>query len=354
MYISPVYIWLLVFLCVSVCFPKNKPLIYLNIAFMLFLGVMRGITVGTDCLGYSFDYYILDSFKDVYKIRHSFEIGFIALIIGFKKCITEDYLPFVSLIFIPFFWGCLKFIHYRRESFPLALFFLYTWGHYFAAYNIMRQMMALGIMLIFMPLLYKRKYLYFSFAVIVTALLFHQSGLFMLFLIPLHYYVSVRQRFPSKRLLYLALIVSFSTFFVGKTYLQSILSPILLLFDSNYIGYILGYEEEELGFTANLGQTLIACMLVYLYRRGKMDMEMVAFTAAVVLYNLLGIFSSAAPRLTEYWTIFGIVLFPYFINENKTRNKKVFLLILFLYSLIRFFNAYYINNAGEINPYVLR
>ena len=83
-------------------------------------------------------------------------------------------------------------------------------------------------------------------------------------------------------------------------------------------------------------------------------MEMIAFTVAVVLYNLLGIFSSAAPRLTQYWTILGIVLLPYFVNENGTRKKKIFLLVLFSYSLLRFFNAFYVNNAGEINPYILR
>ena len=354
MYISPVYIYLLASLGVSVCFPKNKFLIYLNITLMLFLGIMRGITVGTDCLGYSFDYYILDNFGDVYKIYHSFEIGFVTLIIYFKKYITEDYLTFVSCLFIPFFWGCLKLIHYRKQSIPLALFFLYTWGYYFAAYNIMRQMMALGIMLFFMPLLYKGKYLKFSISVIITALLLHQSGLFMLLLIPLHYIVTVRQIFPCKKVLYAALVVSFASFFVGKAYLQSLLNPFLALFDTKYVNYVLGFEEEELGLIGNLGQTLVACMLVYLYRRGKMDMEMIAFTVAVVLYNLLGIFSSAAPRLTQYWTILGIVLLPYFVNENGTRKKKIFLLVLFSYSLLRFFNAFYVNNAGEINPYILR
>lgn len=214
--------------------------------------------------------------------------------------------------------------------------------------------MALGIMLFFMPLLYKGKYLKFSISVIITALLFHQSGLFMLLLIPLHYIVTVRQIFPCKKVLYAALVVSFASFFVGKAYLQSLLNPFLALFDTKYVNYVLGFEEEELGLIGNLGQTLVACMLVYLYRRGKMDMEMIAFTVAVVLYNLLGIFSSAAPRLTQYWTILGIVLLPYFVNENGTRKKKIFLLVLFSYSLLRFFNAFYVNNAGEINPYILR
>ena len=355
--ISPIYVILLVLIIVNV-FNKNRYLTYFNITFMFLLGLLRNITVGTDTMGYEMDFHILKNFNDVYKIRHDFEWGFLWLIINFKKYVTNEYLPFVSLIFIPFLLGCLQFIRYKCVSIAVATFFLYTWGYYFLAFNIMRQMMALGIMLLFMPLLYKGKYIKYAVAIIVISLLFHKSGILMIGLIPLHYYVMKKGFFPNKLLIYGILILSFSLFFFGKTFMQSFLMPIVSLLDATSGHYIIGRENEELGWLFNLGQTLITCFIVFFYKRGRMDFEFLVFICGISLYNIMGMFSIAAPRVAVYWTCFGIVLFSYmFQNGNlKMSRFKYFLFSggLFAYSLYRFYYSYCLNNLGEINPFVFR
>lgn len=354
--LSPIYACLLLTLSLSACYPKNKPLLYFNILLMWVLALFRDITVGTDTLGYSDDYQMLHGFDDIYKIRHDFEIGFVALIVWFKKCITPEYLPFVSLIFIPFFAGCLRFISYKKVSFPLALFFLFTWGAYFFAYNGMRQMMVLGIVLLFIPWLYQRKYVKFAIAVLITALLFHRSGAIMLSLIPVHYWITVKDRFPAKKWLYMMVWISFVMFFIGKTFLQNLLVPIISLYDVTYTGYILGNESVELGFMYNLGQSLAASLLIFLYRKGRMNFEMFLFILGISVYNIMGMFSLYGPRLAIYWTIFGIVLIPQVLtNRNrKTKQEQMCIFIFICYAFINFFYSYHFNNFGEVNPYVLR
>ena len=354
--ISPIYVCLLLTLSLSVCFPKNKLLLYFNILLMWVLALFRDITVGTDTLGYSDDYQMLHGFDDIYKIRHDFEIGFVALIVWFKEYITPDYLPFVSLIFIPFFAGCLRFISFRQVSFPLALFFLYVWGAYFFAYNAMRQMMVLGIVLLFIPWLYQRKYAKFAIAVIITALLFHRSGIIMLSLIPVHYWITVKGRFPAKVWLYAMVWISFAMFFVGKTFLQNLLMPIVSIYDATYSYYILGSHNEELGFTYNLGQSIAASLLIFIYKREKMNFEMFLFVLGISVYNIMGMFSNYGPRLAIYWTLFGIVLFPQVIanRDQKSKQERICIFIFICYMLIRFFYSYHFNNISEINPYILR
>lgn len=355
MFISPVYVYLLLLLILAICFPKNKILLYICITMMLLLGILRDITVGTDTFGYYSDYRTLHGFGDVYKIYHDFEPGFIALIVWFKKYITPDYLPFVSLIFIPFFAGCLRLISYKKVSFPLALFFLFTWGFYFVAYNIMRQMMALGIIFLFIPWLYERKYVKFAIAVLVTALLFHRSSAILLSLIPIHYWVTVKDKFPAKTWLYAAVWISFVIFFVGKTFMQGLLSPIVTLVDPTSLNYIMGNENIELGFTYNSGQSLAASLLIFLYRKGKMNFEMFLFILGISVYNIMGMLSMFGSRLAVYFTLFGIIIFPHILSyRNLNKKEHICLFVFFLYTAIRFAYAYYINNNGEVNPYLFR
>ena len=355
--ISSIYVILLTLVIVNV-FNKNRYLTYFNIAIMFLLGISRNITVGTDTMGYEMDFHMLKGFDDVYKLDHGFEWGFLWLIITFKKYVTNEYLPFVSLIFIPFLLGVFNFIKYKRVSYPLAIFFLYTWGYYFLAFNIMRQMMTLGLMLMCLPILYKGKYVKYAVTVILISLLFHKSGILMLGLIPLHYYIVKKGLFPQKALIYGILIISFALFFFGKTFMQSFLMPIVLLLEASSEHYIMGMGNKELGWMFNLGQTLITCFIVFFYKRGRMDFEFLVFVCGISLYNIMGMFSVVAPRLACYWTCFGMVLLPYMQQSDSIKKRKFKYILFFVgvlaYSLYRFLYSYHFNNLGEVNPFVFR
>ena len=355
--ISPIYIILLVLLCLSVCFRKNKALLYFNMSLMLVMGILRDFTVGTDIHVYFEQYRFLHDYDDILDADNtSFEPGFIALIVLFKDFVKGEYLTFISLVFIPFFLGFMKFISYRKVSAPLALLFFYMWGIYFNGYNAMRQMLAIGTTLFFIPLLYERKYLKFAVATVITALLFHKTSVVMLLLIPFHYWATVKGKCLSKKWLYALVAMSFAMFFVGKTFFQSILMPLVMLYDEHYTYYVMGNDAEELGYTFNLGQSLAACLMIYLYKKKSMDFEMLVFIFGISVYNIMGMFSTFGPRLAMYWTMFGVVLFPSIlshVNRRKIRELAcAFVFIIYLF--VRFFYSYHFNNIDEVNPYLFR
>lgn len=355
--ISPIYIFLLVLLCLSVCFHKNKVLLYFNMSLMLVMGILRDFTVGTDIHVYFEQYRFLHDYDDILGADNtSFEPGFIALIVLFKDFVKGEYLTFISLVFIPFFLGFMKFISYRKVSAPLALLFFYMWGIYFNGYNAMRQMLAIGTTLFFIPLLYERKYLKFAVATVITALLFHKSSVVMLLLIPFHYWTTVKDKCLSKKWLYALVAMSFAMYFTGKMFLQSILEPLVMLFDARYSYYIMGNETEDLGFTFNLGQSLAACLLIYLYKKRSMNFEMMVFIFGIAVYNIMGMFSAFGPRLAMYWTLFGVVLFPDIMSHvNRRKIKELACAFVFIiYLFVRFFYSYHFNNIDEVNPYLFR
>ena len=146
---SVIYIIALLVLLISIYYYKKKSLAVICLIFLYLLGAMRGIEVGTDTLGYADDYNFIIQVRDGNYILHTFEKGFIVLIYLFKKYVTHEYLPFVTFMFTVFFAGVMRLLSYTKVPYALGLYFLFTLGFYFGAYNVMRQMMAIGIILLF-------------------------------------------------------------------------------------------------------------------------------------------------------------------------------------------------------------
>ena len=84
-------------LLILACIFSNKRH-FTNVAFiyMIILGMMRGLEVGTDHLGYESDFYLIKTFKSMNVMRHDFEIGYVSFMLLFKK-FSNKYLTFASL-----------------------------------------------------------------------------------------------------------------------------------------------------------------------------------------------------------------------------------------------------------------
>lgn len=350
--ISVEYIILLILLLISL-FKQSKILIYLSIFFMLLLAVCRDITVGTDFLGYFEDFQIIhnpEHDKDI--IYHSFEIGFIYLIYLFKK-ITTDYLLFGSLIYLPFFFGCLKFMKESNINIAYGLFVFYTYGFYFSGYNIMRQMMCIGLILSFIGLLYKCKYKCFAAIVIAFSLLFHRSSIIFLFLIPIHYYAT-KIDIVNKKVLYIMVILSYCVYYVGANFFLGIFSTFTSTLGLS--DYSAGYlrTDSEGGNTVSLMYTFLTLLIIYCKSPHKGKFQILTFVFSIVIYNLLNIIPTYASRAVWGLMAFSMVLIPQMLMDKNTLHKKLFFPAVIIFGLGYFFYAYYMNNFGEINPYIWR
>lgn len=355
MQLSPIYYVAILASLLTTLFYKKKKAAYSVALFLVFLGVMRGVEVGTDCLGYQIDYYIVKKITDAKYLYHKFEIGFVALIAFFKFFITPLYLPFVSCLFIIFFAGVKKFITLKNAPLGIALFIILAFSHYFYAYNIMRQMFALGLILLFLPFLYQQKYVKFLVSVVLICFLFHKSSILAVLLVPLHYYIVKKERKVPKKALYCAVILSFVFFFIADITLKKYFAAFAGLFYSRYEGYMLGaMGKQGLGYAYMGCQSLFALALIYWHKGNeKYNFEFVVYIVGVSLFNFFSSFSVVATRVAESFLIFNIVLFPLMMTDKTNRNLKYIRLAIIVTGLVLFFYNYGINNHGLVNPYYI-
>ena len=352
--ISIEYIILLCFILLAYLTPHIKIWTWSSIVLMLVLAVFREKTVGTDFLGYYEDFCLIQNLEHSPKIIfHKFEIGFLVLIYLYKQ-ISNDYLLFGSLVFLPFFYGCIKFLNVSKVNIAYGLFVLYTFGFYFTCYNIMRQMMCIGFILMFIGRLYKSEYLKFSIIVVLFSILIHNSSIIMLLLIPIHYYVTKIEN-VNKKLLYISVIGSFALYYIGANFFINILTPIISALGlSRYGAAYLRTDYGEGGNMVSAMYTLFALIVIYCKNPDKSKFYIYAFIASIVLFNLANLIPTYASRI--YWGlfVFSIPLISNMLEDKETKYRRLFKFVVIIFGLGYFFYAYYLSNFGEINPYIWR
>lgn len=353
MYLSPIYFVAIIGSLLTSYLYTKKTIVFLWGLFLLLLGVLRGVEVGTDCLGYQLDYTIIKNVTDGKFLYHKFEIGFIGLIALFKQYITTLYLPFVSFLFVVFFCGVWKFISYKKAPLGIAFFVLLAFSHYLYSYNIMRQMFALGLILFCMPLLYQKKYVFFSVLSLLICFMFHKSSILALGLVPLHILYEKKGFFSQKRTMYWAVLGSFVFFFIADLTMKKYFASFAGLFYSRYEGYMLGMlGKQGLGFVYMGCQSLFAIVLIYLFNGNKKyEFEFIVYVLGVAVFNFFSSFSVVATRIAETFLIFNVVLFPFMITDKTNKNSRYIRMAIIITGLVLFFYNFGMNNHGQVNPY---
>lgn len=349
--LSVEYIILLVMICLSLRFYKNKTLIVCILCYMTILAVLRAKTVGTDTAGYAEDFYKLKSLeRGANYIRHIWEYGYIASIILFKK-FSNDYLLFISLTFIPIIIGTIKFIKDSQVNFAYAIFVFFTFGFYFDSFNLMRQMMVIAIIVSALPLLHKQKYIVFAIVTIIFSFLFHQSEIMFLLLIPIHYFVCHGILKLNKKWLYFLLIFSFVVFYIGNSVLVNLFSSFAF---AHYLEYITVNNNTETGNMYSFVYTLFAIIVIYVKNDKNYIFESYVFSLSVVMFNIFNTFSMFGSRVAIDFMFFMVILLPQMLFDCQTKHRKLFLYITLIFCFGTFVFKYVISNMSEINPYRFR
>ena len=335
-------------------FYEEKRLVYIPIVYMTMLAILRDESVGTDFLGYKDDFLIINSVKSFNYIRHHFEVGFMCSILLFKK-ISTNYMVFISLWFLPCIVGTIKFFKDHKVNMAFGLFFYVVLSFYFLSFNIIRQMAVISLCMMFMPLLYKKKYLYFAIAIILVSLLFHKSEIMYLFFIPLYWWVKRKKRIINKKVLYISIIVSFLFFYVGNTFLRSILSGLtMMVFNAeNYANYIMKVNEDP-GNGTSLLYSIIAILVIAVKSPKRDIFQTYVVIGSIVIFNVFNTFSTYAVRVAYPFMFMGVVLLPKMIMDRRTNYRLAFTCLVLCLCLFLFNHRYNKYNSGAVNPYVYR
>ena len=347
-----VYILMVIFsvimLFVSEKFKKRK--VISIIAFVLsgvgfFLVSAIRYDLGTDYVRrYAKDYIKIGNGIDVKNL----ELGYKLLV---RMCLlfSKDYvILFVItsgiIIFLTFY------TIYKESPYPiLSVLVYFLLGYFFHSLNIMREYIAISVLLFSYPYLIKKNYLVFVICSII-AFFFHSSSAIMLSAILL----CNRNIFDLKRTLIFSLIL-----FIAGRYLWQHVGTYIISYTrfANYTKDTSKFSTGQLrkmDILINLALYLVIC---YLYKKsadkGRKDNFLLNMQACALLFMISASAMSLFFRISFYFSIFNIISLPYFLKKcNLEKNKKIIVsIIIILILTANFTKTNILNNTDEVVPY---
>lgn len=354
MNLSIEYFLLLLLGFLACVFSKNRILCCMFITSIVVLAVFRDVNVGTDTLGYEDDFNLIHEIDTAKKIiYHSFELGFLWLIVLYKSIFGNHYLSFVSLIWILFFLSIYKFAKDNHVNKSLFFFLFVLYGYFFYSMNAIRQTMAIAFIYLMVPLLHKKKYIKFGVAVIIISYLFHRSELLALSFIPIHYFTKKYKNSRKKYILFFVVVSLITSFFCG-TLLSSLALKLIDLIPnvSIYENYVVGTMDK--GFFMVLLYNIFAIYIYYSKPSKKYSFEWNIFLFSIIIYNVVTAFSVYAFRLYYVCNFMQILLLAQMVSDKETRHYRLFVFVVFILGLVLFVWRYGVNNIEGVNPYQFR
>lgn len=329
-----IYIVLLVWLLAIQFFKKNRIVYLLTFLFLLLLGGLRGIDVGTDTKNYMELYEMLHDDAGTLFVMSKTEPLWV-LLNKLVICTVDNYqwVIFLGLflaitpIFIRSWVSC-------KSPYVVILFYVLLY-YYFNSFNIVRQMIALGIVFFAYPF-WEKEQKKKAIACTVLAMMFHFTAAFAFFI------TLVKRMRLNVGVVFLALPV---TYLLGALMLPSII-PMLPI-----VGKYSSYIEAS---NANLSITRLLLnvffLLLFIQARGaSKDIYFKMFFVGIVLYNLLT-FSPALGRCALYFMLAQLTVFSN-LSHYKLNTVFVWCMILF-YGLFYYVTLLSENNC-DIVPYIL-
>lgn len=343
------YTILLILLFISLMFNKQKKWFLISTIYILVIGSLRSSHVGTDVHLYGTNFYYTNFNPKSWNMGTDFEIGFNYLIAAFKSAISDDYMFFVSVLFIYTFGITVWFVKKYSPNISISLLLIVLFGTMFVEFSAMRQFFALATALPFLDKYFKDKKTYFyAIAIILIGILFHHSIIILVF-IPF----VIDKSYINKKIMLVSLAGSYVLAFVFQNVLANSLSAFSFLLDERYNTYATELAEAKEGNMA-LFQTLIAAVLVY-YSKNTNNRILPIYVLGTCCFNQFSSFSDVAPRAAMNLTnIFMTIQAAITVMElNKVKRYAVGTFVI-VSGMIYYFWCYYFNGVYDVVPFSFR
>lgn len=332
-YIMPLMPWLIIF------------------GYIAFLAAMRSGMNDTPAYIHSFEI-TPGNFDNIAQIINSSEKdkGFYILSNFFKMFISNDY-HLWFLLFSVIESAC--FVHIlRRESISLldSCFFFFTSTLYYNYFSMMRQWFAVALFFLAFKWLKQKKFIQYLLICLLAAQ-FHNSAYLC---IPIYFLVHDRP-FCNRQFVYIFLTVI----------LLLLLNPILQSLENSSSTYSYVFDTMSQNSGSSPIRIIIAAVpviLCFLYR-GKiwnmdnktlnisLNMSMINLVLTVVATFTSGLYLI---RMTTYFNIFNVLLFPFLLENVLTkRNKQIVKIGFFIFYFLFFIYQMYHQGSWEYISNVL-
>lgn len=333
---------------VEVASRHNRNFIILLCIELIFFAGLRDTDIGADTSLYlrALDYYAslpkdnILSAKLVYPF--DFEPGYflftkLCALAGMSE--MQFLLLIAVIIYVPF---C-RFLYRYSENPMMSFIYWFAFGLFGYSLGLFRQMIAISITLYGFSYIKERKLVRYLLITILAST-FHLSALIV---IPL-YFIYI---FDVKRIFKWVLILETIVYVGARTVLLFILR-----FFPRYAGYIGGqYDLQEQGNTMFVFLNILLILGYYIYCKNEknqnptMHICINAMMVAVVIQAMAHVMAILG-RITNYYSIYMVLLIPMCINRYFKQRSKLYANIIVSLFLILIF---YIMNVrgGALEPY---
>lgn len=323
---------------------------------ILFPAIIAGIRygIGTDYLGVYAPLYDEIASGNVVDRMREFEIGYVFInrIVIFFGGSLNVVLFICSLITMYFTY---KGLEYYKDKISLTFgFFLFMLAFYQKSFNIVRQIMSVAIVFYAFRYLKNKDVtsLVKYFALVILAGLF-QRTVFVMLIIPFIKFVYENRKYNAIRItsfiLLLFIILNFET--IGQ--IMASTNNETLVYYSYYF-----LQKGASGISIAYFLRVIPVLIPYFLFSSKIKEDKEIF----LIYNmfvigailtLLGYLTTTfGERLALYFTVFQIVLVPYYVKAlQKRANKIIVLAVLLIASVGIWYYDYIYMKREETIPY---
>lgn len=349
------YIYFILFMIITVlrvvC-KKNKKIFCILVGFFLWLLLaLRSIEVGlydTKAVYYrEFSLLLNMSFHQILTYEWMQYKGFY-FIMKFLSLIIENYQFIIAVLAIPYVYSTMKFIENKSLS-PFFSTIIYISLYYMYATFLLKQVIAIGILLFSIKQIENRNF--FKFALIVIfASFFHQTALIFLIAYPF----ALFNKFSSKNYIYIVIAIFLSQ--ISNIFILDILKQ------SDKISFLIEHNIYSVDSEVSMfGLVITVAILMYghFYRNkaikdNKYDYNWDIYLNISTLGSMLFACSNVVAefyRVALYFSIVNIIIMPNFITKEKDKGLRQFELFIFVIIFITYFFTRTINNVNA-NPYL--
>lgn len=332
---------------------KNKKFLMILAALILsVLAGFRGVNVGFDTSAYH--YAFINHFPKSWQFE---EVGFRAITNGLMSIFNNSFIVMFIYALITNVLVFLSFWRYKKKCNFSIMGILYILIYFLSSMNIMRQFVAVAIILYSTALLEKKNYLLFFLITLGTSLI-HKTALLSFVLIFIYCWSDLSK---SKKIIF---------------------GPLVMAIFSFGLYYILGYENDHISNYLAVSNSVNNINLTFMYRVFIFFLSYILFRKNIrinfrpnyekkknmvtnivdykefnkisiiyflgLIFSSLGLFYGNMSRVGLYYLIFEIFYWGY-ISKNSN-NKKIIMTMILIYALYVFmFEIIY--NGSMIFPY---
>ena len=303
---------------------KNKK-IYMIIAFIILGGVaaIRSSSVGTDTDQFTLFFCIVQE-RTILDVVNSirYEVGFVVLckVLGFITT-SPQILIIVTSIFIN---GVITLFIYKESKDVVFSIILYiALNYYFSYMNIMRQALAISIILLgYILFLKKNKKILFILSVMLASA-FHTTAILVVAIL---FFKDIKYKMSH----YIITVITSLIAFLLAPQLFMLASRLLNSYSVyvNSVFYESNYFVAVFIFLINF--TMLTVSFFSNRKENRRLSKLLIISSIAVISSAIGIRITLLGRMANYFNIYNIVLLPNAIqnNTNKITRKSVYLLAL--------------------------